>query len=39
MAGGTGSGLGAFVTQKLQDQYSSSLKMNQIIWPYGTGEV
>ncbi|XP_021032914.1 tubulin delta chain [Mus caroli] len=39
MAGGTGSGLGAFITQKLQDQYSSALKMNQIIWPYGTGEV
>ncbi|XP_059004911.1 tubulin delta chain isoform X3 [Mustela lutreola] len=39
MAGGTGSGLGAFVTQKLQDQYSNSLKMNHIIWPYGTGEV
>ncbi|XP_045840196.1 tubulin delta chain isoform X3 [Meles meles] len=39
MAGGTGSGLGAFVTQNLQDQYSNSLKMNHIIWPYGTGEV
>ncbi|XP_037666331.1 tubulin delta chain isoform X2 [Choloepus didactylus] len=39
MAGGTGSGLGAFVTQNLRDQYSNSLKMNQIIWPYGTGEV
>ncbi|XP_068834365.1 tubulin delta chain isoform X2 [Capricornis sumatraensis] len=39
IAGGTGSGLGAFVTQNLQDQYSSALKMNQIIWPYGTGEV
>ncbi|XP_043338471.1 tubulin delta chain isoform X3 [Cervus canadensis] len=39
MAGGTGSGLGTFVTQNLQDQYSSALKMNQIIWPYGTGEV
>ncbi|XP_028692085.1 tubulin delta chain isoform X5 [Macaca thibetana thibetana] len=39
MAGGTGSGIGAFVTQNLQDQYSNSLKMNQIIWPYGTGEV
>ncbi|XP_058416490.1 tubulin delta chain isoform X3 [Diceros bicornis minor] len=39
MAGGTGSGLGAFVTQNLQDQYSHSLKMNQIIWPYGTGEI
>ncbi|KAF6097988.1 tubulin delta 1 [Phyllostomus discolor] len=39
MAGGTGSGLGTFITQNLQDQYSSSLKMNHIIWPYGTGEV
>uniref|UniRef100_A0A8C9D377 Tubulin delta chain n=1 Tax=Panthera leo TaxID=9689 RepID=A0A8C9D377_PANLE len=39
MAGGTGSGLGAFITQNLQDHYSNSLKMNQIIWPYGTGEV
>ncbi|XP_003795643.1 tubulin delta chain isoform X1 [Otolemur garnettii] len=39
MAGGTGSGIGAFVTQNLQDQYSNSLKMNQIIWPYRTGEV
>ncbi|XP_047565279.1 tubulin delta chain isoform X3 [Lutra lutra] len=39
MAGGTGSGLGAFVTQNLQDQYSNSLKMNHIIWPYETGEV
>ncbi|XP_069337191.1 tubulin delta chain isoform X2 [Eulemur rufifrons] len=39
MAGGTGSGIGAFVTQNLQDRYAHSLKMNQIIWPYGTGEV
>nr|KAF6417554.1 tubulin delta 1 [Molossus molossus] len=39
MAGGTGSGLGAFITQNLQDQYSNFLKMNHIIWPYGTGEV
>ncbi|KAM6163195.1 tubulin delta chain [Rhynchocyon petersi] len=39
MAGGTGSGLGAFVTQNLHDQYSNALRMNQIIWPYGTGEV
>ncbi|XP_023409291.1 tubulin delta chain isoform X2 [Loxodonta africana] len=39
MAGGTGSGLGAFVTRDLQDQYPNSFKMNQVIWPYGTGEV
>ncbi|XP_021104427.1 tubulin delta chain isoform X6 [Heterocephalus glaber] len=39
IAGGTGSGLGAFLTQHLHDHYSNALKMNQIIWPYGTGEV
>lgn len=39
LAGGTGSGLGAFLTQSLQDRYSSPLRMNQVIWPYGTGEV
>ncbi|XP_004707058.1 tubulin delta chain [Echinops telfairi] len=39
MAGGTGSGLGTFITQKLQDQFPKSLKMNQVVWPYGTGEV
>ncbi|XP_075417617.1 tubulin delta chain isoform X2 [Tenrec ecaudatus] len=39
MAGGTGSGLGTFITQKLQDQFPNSLKMNQVVWPYGTGEV
>lgn len=39
MAGGTGSGLGAFIARNLQDQYFNSLKMNHIIWPYGTGEV
>ncbi|OBS76737.1 hypothetical protein A6R68_16804, partial [Neotoma lepida] len=29
MAGGTGSGLGAFVTQKLQDQYSNALLIHE----------
>uniref|UniRef100_A0A8D0LBD6 Tubulin delta chain n=1 Tax=Sphenodon punctatus TaxID=8508 RepID=A0A8D0LBD6_SPHPU len=39
MAGGTGSGLGAFVTQCLRDAYRNSFILNQVIWPYGTGEV
>ncbi|KFO95062.1 Tubulin delta chain, partial [Calypte anna] len=39
MAGGTGSGLGAFVTQCLRDAFPTSFILNHIIWPYGTGEV
>ncbi|XP_072502988.1 tubulin delta chain isoform X2 [Notamacropus eugenii] len=39
MAGGTGSGLGAFLTQNLRDAYPNSFIINQVIWPYGTGEV
>uniref|UniRef100_A0A8D0FI53 Tubulin delta chain n=1 Tax=Strix occidentalis caurina TaxID=311401 RepID=A0A8D0FI53_STROC len=39
MAGGTGSGLGAFVTQCLRDAFPTSFILNHVIWPYGTGEV
>ncbi|XP_050177512.1 tubulin delta chain isoform X2 [Myiozetetes cayanensis] len=39
MAGGTGSGLGAFVTQCLRDAFPASFILNHLIWPYGTGEV
>ncbi|XP_020642619.3 tubulin delta chain [Pogona vitticeps] len=39
MAGGTGSGLGAFVTASLRDAYPTSFLLNHVIWPYGTGEV
>ncbi|XP_050784766.1 tubulin delta chain isoform X1 [Gopherus flavomarginatus] len=39
MAGGTGSGMGAFVTQCLRDAFPTSFILNQVIWPYGTGEV
>ncbi|XP_032897971.1 tubulin delta chain isoform X2 [Amblyraja radiata] len=39
LAGGTGSGLGTFVTQCLRDRYPHSLIMNQLTWPYGTGEI
>nr|XP_060612772.1 tubulin delta chain [Anolis sagrei ordinatus] len=39
MAGGTGSGLGAFVTAGLKDAYPTSFLLNHVVWPYGTGEV
>uniref|UniRef100_A0A8C5LX69 Tubulin delta chain n=1 Tax=Leptobrachium leishanense TaxID=445787 RepID=A0A8C5LX69_9ANUR len=39
MAGGTGSGMGTYVTQCLRDAYPDSFLLNQVIWPYGTGEV
>ncbi|NWR42538.1 TBD protein, partial [Regulus satrapa] len=39
VAGGTGSGLGAFVTQCLRDAFPTSFLLNHVVWPYGTGEV
>uniref|UniRef100_UPI00398F2D95 tubulin delta chain isoform X2 n=1 Tax=Pristiophorus japonicus TaxID=55135 RepID=UPI00398F2D95 len=39
VAGGTGSGLGTYVTQCLRDTYPNSFILNQLTWPYGTGEV
>ncbi|KAM4047788.1 tubulin delta chain isoform 1-T2 [Anomaloglossus baeobatrachus] len=39
MAGGTGSGMGTFITRCLRDVYPNSLLLNEVIWPYGTGEV
>ncbi|XP_077168596.1 tubulin delta chain [Paroedura picta] len=39
MAGGTGSGLGAFVTRSLRDTYPTSFLLNHVIWPYSLGEV
>ncbi|XP_066430658.1 tubulin delta chain [Eleutherodactylus coqui] len=39
MAGGTGSGMGTFITRCLRDIYPNSLLLNEVIWPYGTGEV
>ena len=39
LAGGTGSGLGAFVTTALKDEYSHATIINNVIWPYTTGEV
>ncbi|KAG2459048.1 TBD protein, partial [Polypterus senegalus] len=39
LAGGTGSGLGTYMTQCLRDTYPHSFILNQVTWPYGTGEV
>ncbi|XP_053310568.1 tubulin delta chain [Spea bombifrons] len=39
MAGGTGSGMGTYVTRCLRDAYPNSFLLNEVIWPYGTGEV
>ena len=39
LAGGTGSGVGAYVTQHLRDEFPHSFIMNQVVLPYQTGEV
>lgn len=39
MAGGTGSGLGAYVTELLKDEYPSACMLSHCIWPYESGEV
>ena len=39
LAGGTGSGVGTYVTDCLRDAYPHSFILNQVVWPYGTGEV
>ena len=39
VAGGTGSGVGARVTESLSDFYPHSVITNQIVWPYSSGEV
>jgi len=39
LAGGTGSGLGAYVTQRLRDEFPHSFLLNQVVWPYSAGEV
>ena len=39
LAGGTGSGLGTYITHCLHDTFQDSFIVNQVIWPYSTGEV
>lgn len=39
VAGGTGSGVGTYVTQCLRDTYPKSFVVNHLTWPYEAGEV
>lgn len=39
LGGGTGSGLGAFITQEVREEYKNAFIVNQVVWPYSTGEV
>ncbi|KAK6191522.1 hypothetical protein SNE40_003187 [Patella caerulea] len=39
LAGGTGSGVGTFINESLRDEFPHSFIMNQVVWPYNTGEV
>ncbi|XP_061781992.1 tubulin delta chain isoform X2 [Nerophis lumbriciformis] len=39
VAGGTGSGVGTFVTQRLRDSYPKSFLVNHVTWPYSQGEL
>lgn len=39
MAGGTGSGLGAYVADALAEEYPSATLLSQAVWPYQHGEV
>ena len=39
MAGGTGSGLGTHLVERLRDDYPRANMINVAVWPYMTGEV
>jgi len=39
LAGGTGSGLGAYITQALRDAFPGCYLVNHVVWPYSSGEV
>ena len=39
LAGGTGSGVGAYMTHCLHDTFPDAFIINQVVWPYSTGEV
>ena len=39
LAGGTGSGLGSYITELLRDMYSHSAQINAVVCPYADGEV
>ncbi|XP_074642872.1 tubulin delta chain-like [Tubulanus polymorphus] len=39
LAGGTGSGVGTYLTRTLRDEFPHSFILNQVVGPYNTGEV
>lgn len=39
LAGGTGSGLGTFLTECVADAYPGVTRINNVVWPYRHGEV
>ena len=39
VAGGTGSGVGAFYAEQLRREYPNAFILSIIVWPYSTGEV
>lgn len=39
LAGGTGSGVGAFISKCVRDEFPHAFILNQVVWPYHTGEV
>ena len=39
VAGGTGSGVGTKVSEEIKDSYPKAVLVNQVVWPYDTGEV
>ena len=39
VAGGTGSGLGSFLTQSIVDSFPKKSILSTVIWPYTSGEV
>lgn len=39
LAGGTGSGLGTYVTEMLRDLFPKSFIVNEVVAPYQSGEV
>ena len=39
LAGGTGSGLGTYLTHCLNDNFEDAYIVNNVIWPYSSGEV
>lgn len=39
LAGGTGSGVGTYITHRVKEEFPHAFLINQVVWPYSTGEV